>query len=78
MDEFGWCWQCQSGKVQWAEAKAIKTDTAVHAAAFINENIIPRFGVPKILMSDRETHFLNSLIREMSDKFQIDHPKTTP
>ena len=42
------------------------------------ENIISRFGCPKILVSDRGTHFLNSLIREMTDKFQRDHRKTTP
>ena len=63
---------------KWAEAKAVKTDTAVHAAAFIYEKIISRFGVPEILVSDRGTHFLNSLIQEMTDKFQIDHRKTTP
>jgi len=63
---------------KWAEAKAVKTDTAAHAATFMYENIISRFGCPKILVSDRGTHFLNSLIREMTDKFQIDHRKTTP
>ena len=34
--------------------------------------------MPKILVSDRRTHFLNSLIQEMTNKFQIDHRKTTP
>ena len=63
---------------KWAEAKAVKADTAEHAATFMYENIISRFGVPKILVSDRGTHFLNSLIREMTDKFKIDHRKTTP
>lgn len=29
-------------------------------------------------MSGRGTHFLNSLIQEMTDKFQIDYRKTTP
>ena len=41
------------------------------------ENIILRFEVPKILVSDRGIHFLNSLIQEMTDKFQIDYRKTT-
>ena len=30
----------------------------------------------KILVSDMKTHFLNSLIQKMPDKFQIDHRKT--
>ena len=43
---------------KWAEAEAVKT----YAAVFMYENIISRFGVPKILVTDRRTHFLNSLI----------------
>jgi hypothetical protein len=41
------------------------------------ENIISRFGCPKILVSDRGKHFLSSVIQEMTDKYQIDHRKTT-
>ena len=63
---------------KWAEAKAVKTDTAEHAATFMYENIFSRYGVPKIIVSDRDKYFLNSLIWEMTDKFQMDHRKTTP
>ena len=63
---------------KWAEVKAVKSDMAAYAAPFMYKNIISRFGVPKILVSDRGIHFLNSLIQEMTDKFQIDHRKTTP
>ncbi len=42
------------------------------------ENIITRFGVPKILVSDKGTHFLNDLISEMTQRFKINHRKTTP
>ena len=35
---------------KWAEAKAVKTDTAAYATTFIYENIITRFGCPKILV----------------------------
>ena len=61
-----------------AEAKAVKSVTAAHAATFMYENIISRFIMPKIFVSDGGTHFLNSLIQEMTDKFQIDHRNTTP
>ena len=63
---------------KWAEAKAVKTDTAVHTATFMYENIISRFGCPKIWVSDRGMHFLNELFEEMADKFRINHRKTTP
>ena len=63
---------------KWAEAKAVKRNTVVHATTFIYDNIISRFRCPKILMNDRGTHFLNSVIEEMTARFQIDHTKTTP
>ena len=63
---------------KWAEAKAVRTDTAANATIFLYENIIFQFGCPKILVSDRGTHYLNDIIREMTKKFQIDHRKTTP
>ena len=63
---------------KWAEAKAVKTDTTVHAATFMYENIILRFGHPKILVSDRGSHFLNELFEEITVKFRINHRKTMP
>lgn len=47
---------------KWAEAKAVKTDTAANATIFLFENTISRFGCPKILVSDRCTYFLNNMI----------------
>ena len=63
---------------KWAEAKAVKTNTAAHVATFMYENIISRFGCPKILISDRGLHFLNDLIEQMTNRFQTKHRKTTP
>ena len=63
---------------KWVEAKAVKTDTAVHAVTFMYENIISRFGCPKILVSDRGPHFLNELFEQMTTKFRINHRKITP
>lgn len=63
--------------IKWTEAKAVKTDTAAYGAIFMYENIISKFGCPQILGSDRKTHLLNSLIQEMTYRFQIDHRITT-
>ena len=62
---------------KWTEAKAVKTNTAANAAIFMYENIILRFGCPKILVSDRGTHFLNEMFQELTTRFDIDHRKTT-
>ena len=48
---------------KWAEAKAVKTNTAANAATFMYENIISKFGCPKILVSDRGTHLLNEMFK---------------
>ena len=42
---------------KWAEAKSVKDCSAATAAQFIFENIITRFGCPRILMSDQGMHF---------------------
>ena len=63
---------------KWTEAKAVRTNAAVHAATFMYENIISRFGCPKILVSDRGSHFLNELFEESITRFRINHRKTTP
>ncbi len=63
---------------KWAEAKAVRANDAVHAANFLFEQIVTRFGCPKILISDRGTHFLNSVIESMTERFHINHRMTTP
>lgn len=63
---------------KWTEAKVVKTDTTAHAATFMYENFILRFGCPITLVSDKGTHLLNYLIQKMTDNFQINHRKNTP
>ncbi len=63
---------------KWAEAKAVKSADAKQMAIFLNENIISRFGCPKILISDRGSHFLNDAIIDLIELFNINHQKNTP
>ena len=58
---------------KWAEAAATRTDDAKTMAKFLYKNIISRFGCPKELVSDRGTHFLNSTIEALIDKYLIKH-----
>ena len=50
---------------------------AANAATFMYENIISKFGCPKILVNDRRTHFLNEIFQDLTAGFKIDHRKTT-
>jgi transposase InsO family protein len=55
--------------------KDCTTEMTVH---FIFENVITRFGCPKVLMSDQGTHFLNDTICVLTQEFMIHHQKSTP
>ena len=61
-----------------AEAMACKNNNVKIVTLFFYENIISRFGCPKELISDRNTHFLNETIIELTNKFLIEHRKTFP
>ena len=63
---------------KWAEAEAVRSNDAATVARFLYEHIITRFGCPKELESDRGSHFINSTIEALTDKYEIKHRKTTP
>ena len=55
---------------RWAEAQLIKDCSNAIVAKFLFEYVLMRFGCPKILMSDRDTHFLNETISMILEEFQ--------
>jgi len=62
----------------WEEEALIKDcniETTIH---FLFENVVTRFGCPRILMSDQGNHFINSTIEEILEEFKIYHQKSTP
>src|SRR5215216_3369751 len=63
---------------KWPEAKAMKEATAENVVKFIYEGIICRHGCPKIILSDRGTHFKNKLVEGLCEKFEIKHKLSSP
>ncbi len=63
---------------RWPEARPLTHANIRQVAKFIYEEIICRFGASRVLQSDRETHFVNKVIQELTDKFQIQHSLSSP
>lgn len=62
---------------QWAKAQLVKDCTVAAMAKFLFENVLTRFGCPKILMGDLGMNFLNETINALMEEFQIYHQKST-
>jgi transposase InsO family protein len=63
---------------KWVEARVVKDCSATTAARFIFDDIITRFGCPKILMSDQGTHFINKIVEALTEEFAVHHQKSKP
>jgi len=58
---------------QWVEAQPVKDCIGMTAMKFLFKDVLTQFGCPKILMSDRGTHFLNETISSLMVEFQVYH-----
>jgi hypothetical protein len=47
---------------RWAEDALVKYCSVETTSHFLFEQVITRFGCPRILMSDQGTHFINNTI----------------
>jgi hypothetical protein len=63
---------------QWAKATLVIDCSIATVVQFIFENILTRFGCPRILMSDQGKHVLNQTIQLLTEEFHIYHQKSTP
>jgi hypothetical protein len=62
----------------WEEATPVKYCSAKTTTQFLFEQVISRFGCPRILISEQCTHFINNTIKAMIDEFEVYHHKSTP
>jgi hypothetical protein len=59
--------------MRWEEATLVKDCSAEKTTHFLFEQVITRFGCPRILMSDQGTYFLNNTISSMKEEFEFYH-----
>ncbi|GJZ96450.1 reverse transcriptase domain-containing protein [Tanacetum coccineum] len=62
---------------KWVEAEALPTNDARVVVKFLRK-LFSRFGVPKALISDRGTHFCNSLLEKTLKKYSVMHRLAIP
>ena len=62
---------------KWPEVRVIANMKAETVAKFIFEEIICHHGVPKEILSDRGTPFVNKVVDSLCKKFQTKHGLTS-
>jgi transposase InsO family protein len=63
---------------RWVEVAPVKDCSIETTAHFLFEQVITRFGCPRVLMSDQGTQFINRTICTMLEEFEVHHQKSTP
>ena len=62
---------------KWPEAQAFPTNNARVVANFLKK-LFSRFGTPKVLISDRGTHFCDSQLAKVLERYGVTHRFSTP
>ena len=63
---------------KWVEAIPCWAADAKHAKKIFQEKIFPRFGTPRMVISDGGSHFIDKGFRSFLKEQGIQHSITTP
>ncbi|XP_075670022.1 uncharacterized protein LOC142639768 [Castanea sativa] len=63
---------------KWVEAIPLKKVTRAVVVNFIRGHIITRFGIPRRLISDNRTPFINKDMKNLTEAYYIKHGRSTP
>ncbi|KAJ9544480.1 hypothetical protein OSB04_024187 [Centaurea solstitialis] len=58
---------------KWVEAIASPTNDARVVSKFLKRQIFPRFGVPRVIISDGGSHFIESKFESLLKKYGVQH-----
>nr|XP_009589401.1 uncharacterized protein LOC104086774 [Nicotiana tomentosiformis] len=62
---------------KWVEAIALPTNDAKVVVKFVKKNIFTRFGTPRVMISDGDTHFYNKLLDNILAQYGVKHKVST-
>ena len=63
---------------KWVEAIPLKKATKAAISNFIREHIIIRFGIPRRLISDNSTPFVNKDMKNLTEAYHIKQKRSMP
>ena len=63
---------------KWVEAIACPSNDGKTVLKFLKRNIFTRFGVPRALITDEGTHFVNRLRNTLLERYNVKHRVATP
>ena len=62
---------------KWVEALPCRAADSKHAKMF-HEVIFPRFGTPRMVISDRGSHFIDKSFKQFLTEYGVKHNVATP
>jgi hypothetical protein len=63
---------------KWLEALLCRVADAMHSKRMFYEVIFPRYGVPRIVISDGGSHFIDRTFWKALTEVEVDHRIATP
>ena len=63
---------------KWVEAKAVATITEKNVQSFVWKNIICKYGIPRVLVSDNGKQFNNNALRDFYSQLGIKNHYSLP
>ena len=63
---------------KWVEAMPSLMNDARVVKKMLKKVIVPRFGTPRALISDGDSHFFNNVIEALLKKYEVTHKVATP
>ncbi|XP_070037287.1 uncharacterized protein [Nicotiana tomentosiformis] len=62
---------------KWVATIALPTNDTKVVVNFVKKHIFTRFGTPRVLISERGTHFCNKLLNNILAKYGVKHKVAT-
>jgi transposase InsO family protein len=63
---------------KWVDALPCRAADAMHSKKMLDEVIFPRYKVPRIVISDGGSHFIDQTFRKALSEVGVDHRIATP